>query len=126
MGLTERSFLERMELMGLTESRAVTNADRTMAEYYSKEAVVEFIRSYRHSTDVAFHMEDHLYEITAADVRPVVRGKWKKRMEEKETLYYKSFTPIWSCSECGTEYDPSLCMAINFCPNCGADMREES
>lgn len=28
MGLTERSFLERMELMGLTESRVVTNADR--------------------------------------------------------------------------------------------------
>ena len=28
MGLTEHSFLERMELMGLTESKAVTNADR--------------------------------------------------------------------------------------------------
>lgn len=28
MGLTEPSFLERMELMGLTESRAVTNGDR--------------------------------------------------------------------------------------------------
>ena len=31
MGLTERSFLERMELMGLTESRVVTNADRINA-----------------------------------------------------------------------------------------------
>lgn len=61
---------------------------------------------------------------TMDDVRPVVRGKWKKRMEEKETPYYKSFTPIWSCSECGTEYDPSLCMTINFCPTCGADMRD--
>ena len=59
-----------------------------------------------------------------ADVRPVLRGKWMKRMEEKETPYYKSFTPIWSCSECGTEYDPSVCMTINFCQNCGADMRE--
>ena len=46
-----------------------------MAEYYSKEAVVEFIRSYRHSTDVAFHMEEHLYEIPAADVIEVVRCK---------------------------------------------------
>ena len=69
--------------------------------------------------------ENHAIQ-TEADVRPVVRGKWKKRMEEKETPYYKSFTPIWSCSECGTEYDPSFCMTINFCPNCGADMREES
>lgn len=52
-----------------------------MAEYYSKEAVVEFIRSYRHSTDVAFHMEEHLYEIPAADVVEVVRCKdckWTK------------------------------------------------
>lgn len=64
-----------------------------------------------------------MLDIPAADVRPVVHGKWKKRMEEKETPYYKSFTPIWSCSECGTEYDPSLCMTINFCPNCGADCR---
>lgn len=65
----------------------------------------------------------YLQGIPAADVRPVARGRWEKRMEEEETLYYKSFTPIWSCSECGTEYDPSLCMTINFCHNCGADMR---
>lgn len=43
-----------------------------MVEYYSREDVVEFIRSYRCSTDVAFHMEEHLNEIPAADVREVV------------------------------------------------------
>lgn len=32
MGLTERSFLERMELMGLTGSRAVTNYDRLISK----------------------------------------------------------------------------------------------
>lgn len=41
-----------------------------MSDYISREAVVEFIRSYRCSTDVAFHMEHHLNEIPAADVRP--------------------------------------------------------
>ena len=46
-----------------------------MTEYYSKEAVVEFIHSYRHSTDVAFHMEEHLYEIPATDVVEIVRCK---------------------------------------------------
>lgn len=66
---------------------------------------------------------DEIAKMDGEDVRPVKRGKWEKRMEEKETPYYKSFTPIWSCSECGTEYDPSFCMTINFCPNCGADMR---
>jgi hypothetical protein len=28
MGLTERGFLERMELMGLTAAKPITNADR--------------------------------------------------------------------------------------------------
>lgn len=32
MGLTERSFLERMELVGLTEPRAVTNYDRLISK----------------------------------------------------------------------------------------------
>jgi len=37
-----------------------------MSELIDREAVREFIKSYRHSTDVAFHMEDHLDEIPAA------------------------------------------------------------
>ena len=83
-----------------------------MAEYYSKEAVVEFIRSYRHSTDVAFHMEEHLYEIPAADVRPVVRGKWI-------TVMYH----LYECSECGAAYQ-DVGYGFNYCPNCGAMMEE--
>lgn len=47
-------------------------AEGVTTEYYSREAVIDFIRSYRHSTDVAFHMEKHINEIPAADVRPVV------------------------------------------------------
>ena len=37
-----------------------------MSELIDREAVREFIKSYRHSTDVAFDMEDHLDEIPAA------------------------------------------------------------
>ena len=37
-----------------------------MSELIDRQAVREFIKSYRHSTDVAFHMEDHLDEIPAA------------------------------------------------------------
>ena len=52
-----------------------------------------------------------LMDIPAADVRPVVRGKW--------------IINGWSirCSEC--RYDMPFSVR-NFCPNCGADMREES
>ena len=37
-----------------------------MSDLIDREAVREFIKSYRHSTDVAFHMEDHLDDIPAA------------------------------------------------------------
>ncbi len=49
-------------------------------------------------------------EIPAADVRPVVRGKWE------------------DCTEYNGEYRCPICKEFeghkrNFCPNCGADMR---
>lgn len=91
-----------------------------VTDYISREAALEAAKAHYPKAN---EMIAGIILIPAADVRPVVRGKWKKRMEEKNTPYYKSFTPIWSCSECGTEYDPSLCMTINFCPTCGADMR---
>ena len=52
-----------------------TEKDAPLTDYISREAVKEFIRSYRSSTDIAFHMEEHLSEIPAADVRPVVLCK---------------------------------------------------
>ena len=52
--------------------------------------------------------------IPAADVRPVVRARWEEFGEAKQKFY--------SCSNCfATHYRWD-----NFCPNCGADMREES
>ena len=66
---------------------------------------------------------DAIDSIPAADVRPVVRG----RIEEDENTY------LW-CSECGCNItlaayeipNGNLILRPNFCPNCGADMREES
>ena len=51
-----------------------------------------------------------LSEIPAADVQPVVRGKW---VDEpiKGIRYY--------CSVCQGRFDYTW----NYCPNCGADMR---
>lgn len=52
-------------------------------------------------------------DIPAADVRPVTRGEWIDHQEGR-WIYAK-------CSECGTVHD----VKSNFCPNCGADMREQ-
>lgn len=62
--------------------------------------------------------------IRAADVRPVVRGKWD---EEHEPFTWMGYTR-WSCSCCGFKcgYELEIKSRTNFCPNCGADMREES
>lgn len=47
-------------------------------------------------------------DFPAADVRPVVRGRWIK-------IKYRSI-----CRDCSFRGFASW----NFCPNCGADMRE--
>lgn len=64
--------------------------------------------------------------VPAADVRPVVRGKWHSR------FYYRESTKSYDCemrvcSECGSEwsYDAETGLSdFNFCPNCGAMMEE--
>ena len=62
--------------------------------------------------------------IPAADVRPVVRGKWIDRDDD----YYG--WNMWACSVCGEEFvltegTPDM-NDYHYCPNCGADMMEES
>lgn len=52
------------------------------------------------------------WRIPAADVRPVVRGKW---------ITVKH--PLYECSICGAVYQ-DVGYGFNYCPNCGADMRE--
>lgn len=54
--------------------------------------------------------------LPAADVRPVVRGKW---IDGFCSACHTEAITEWN--DVGGEYALS-----NFCPNCGADMREES
>ena len=63
------------------------------------------------------------FRIPAADVRPVVRGKWIDRDDK----YYG--WNMWACSACGEEFvltegTPDM-NEYHFCPNCGADMRPQ-
>ena len=57
--------------------------------------------------------------VPAADVRPVVRGRWIKHNAthvQKGGMYLE-------CS-CCHEYITVLGHVFDYCPNCGADMRE--
>ena len=52
--------------------------------------------------------------VPAVDVRPVVRGRWK-RVDPRSTVV------TFRCSECNYYAHMN---ATKYCPNCGADMRQ--
>ena len=99
-----------------------------MAEYIDKSAVIakidEFVeinKAHGFPVDI-FDMEmlkKRIEQIPAADVAPVVHGRWLKAP-------YKYL--VGTCSVCGCEpLMPSFrATPYNFCPNCGAMMDEEA
>ena len=95
-----------------------------MDEYIKREAVNALIEA-ECSPKVAAFLNHAIDNIPAADVRPLVRAAWYGEADgyaDGELVY-----DMWSCPICGKRYEeweekPDW----NFCPNCGADMREES
>ena len=84
-----------------------------MTDYISREwLLAEYDR--RHKGPPG-GMRQLIKEAPAADVRPVVQGRWK-RVDPRSTVV------TFRCSECN--YYAHM-RATNYCPNCGADMRKE-
>lgn len=81
-----------------------------MTEYIERDKVLEFVEP-----DARPFLAERIQSIPAADVRPVVRGKW----------VYDHWCEF-KCSNCGawSKSEPYRGRE-NFCPNCGADMRPE-
>lgn len=94
------------------------------SDYISREAAISEILSEPTDAHYPSWYAARLKQIPAADVRPVVKAEWERP---------KGSTPrswIFVCSKCGDrayfpvpKYFPKGC-GYNFCPNCGADMRE--
>ena len=68
-----------------------------------------------------------LNEIPAADVRPVVRGKWMQKAEPVAGNYWV----LWECSECGYVRTRGWAHTKDgrkprayFCERCSAEMME--
>jgi len=76
--------------------------------------------------DACSHALDLIRHHTSADVRPVVRGQWEPKMHTMisgELTHVKDewYGEVYVCDQCGFE----MIGTENFCPNCGADMKEE-
>jgi hypothetical protein len=67
-----------------------------------------------------------LHDIPAADVRPVVRGRWIEYPEVLKLADALNDEYI-GCPACGNVWNmmDNDVERFNYCPNCGADMREE-
>lgn len=86
-----------------------------MAEYIERDAALEIVK--RTSGDYATAFAE-IRKIPAADVVPVVHGRW---IESKEHFYLKNGCKEWInfyCSEC----DAPNNSPTDYCPNCGAKM----
>ena len=96
-----------------------------MAEYIERKAAYPLAKKICDAIDkvprciLGHDILDFIDDIPAADVRPVVRGKWINQRADSEM-----------CSACGVRFYISALFAVggndepNFCPNCGAMMEE--
>jgi len=83
-----------------------------MAEYIEREALLEKLAEHDLCLCVS---ESDVKNIPAADVAPVVHGRWRWVGE-------CGFNDCYICSECG-----KIAMNdSNYCPNCGAKMDKEA
>ena len=98
-----------------------------MAEYIEREALLkrigeEYDLNYGEILTDPSDFADMVDFAPAADVAPVVHGRWE--------FDGSDFADIWKCSACSEdwyfEYDPRDAETlVKFCPNCGARMDGE-
>lgn len=92
-------------------------------DYIEREAAINAVYEAYADGESAY---DALENLPAADVAPVVRGKWKRVVDFTgvEAFGFKETVVVgWGCNVCGYEVDVSE-GSFNFCPNCGAKMEE--
>ena len=88
-----------------------------MPEYIERDSVLNIVKGnwlFMNSADDAIQTSIEMTRrLPAADVRPVVHGKWERKRDKCGSFV--------SCSVCHT----SGWYQFAFCPYCGADMRKE-
>ena len=85
-----------------------------MAEYIERSAAIE---AAKHAWAKGLEPSQYIEALPAADVAPVVHGRWEMRptgMATDTGPEYKAYCTV--CNEPNKQYQPP------FCPHCGAKM----
>ena len=90
-----------------------------MDDYISRKAIMDAYEAEQRKHG-PWRFEAIIKSVPAADVRPVVRGRFVR-----DGPRFAGGVDWWHCSNCG-----SLVCGVEarfaFCPHCGADMRSEN
>ena len=108
-----------------------------MTEYIEREAISEEIRKYYYKNPPNFsygegfdrgldRAQRAILDAPAADVAPVVHGRWEPYFEEVEIYNAGGFDERkqtgWICGRCKSVESITRYYKTNYCPNCGAKM----
>lgn len=90
-----------------------------MAEYITKKAAINAVENapIKLFQSELEEIEEAINAAPAADVAPVVHGRWERRRN------------VWYCTNCGKGYKITYGAVAanmhNYCPHCGAKMDDE-
>jgi len=88
-----------------------------MKEYIEREALLsEYDRRHKGPPGEARKI---IESFPAADVQPIKHGKWEAHVITDEDG--EEYIGCYECSNCGLFVGP---VKVNYCLNCGSDMRE--
>ena len=85
--------------------------------YKALVTINEMISRFRECVNDVAEALDHYAQ--SADAKPVVHGTWSKEFDETAPAMFRG---IYVCSACQCRQTYGR---TSFCPNCGADMRNE-
>lgn len=88
-----------------------------MADYITKEQVIEWFRPYGHvDGGIPYYgLVTDIREMKAADVAPVRHGRWIEKTAPAVHKYYE-------CSNCGAHENKHTAIKGRYCWRCGAKM----